>query len=132
MGLFKHEAAAVDERRRCVYLTEDLMDGGLYRYTPDRWPDLSSGLLEIARVARGGGVKWLEVPDPLARREHTRRQVRGSSRFKRGEGIWLDGDVLYVATTGDDRVHATLAAGGSRSSTTAARRRAHRCRAWTS
>jgi hypothetical protein len=106
MGLLKHEAAAVDERRRCVYLTEDRMDGGLYRYTPDRWPDLSSGLLEIARVARGGGVKWLEVPDPLARRERTRRQVRGSSRFKRGEGIWLDGDVLYVATTGDDRVHA--------------------------
>jgi uncharacterized protein len=106
MGLFKHEAAAVDERRRCVYLTEDLIDGGLYRYTPDRWPDLSSGLLEIARVAPGGGVEWLEVPDPLARRRRTRRQVRGSSRFKRGEGIWLDGDVLYVATTGDDRVHA--------------------------
>jgi uncharacterized protein len=106
MGLFKHEAAAVDERRRCVYLTEDLIDGGLYRYTPDRWPDLSSGLLEIARVAPGGGVQWLEVPDPLARRQRTRRQVRGSSRFKRGEGIWLDGDVLYVATTGDDRVHA--------------------------
>ena len=29
MGIFKHEAAAVDERRRRVYLTEDLIDGGL-------------------------------------------------------------------------------------------------------
>jgi secreted PhoX family phosphatase len=106
MGVFKHEAAAVDEARRCVYLTEDLTDGGLYRYTPARWPNLSSGLLEIARVARDGAVEWVHVPDPLARRERTRRQVRGSTRFMRGEGIWLDGDVLYVATTADHRVHA--------------------------
>jgi secreted PhoX family phosphatase len=106
MGIFKHEAAAVDERRRQVYLTEDLIDGGLYRYTPARWPDLSAGLLEIARVANGGRVDWVEVPDPLARRERTRRQVPGSTRFERGEGIWLDGDSLYVATTADHRVHA--------------------------
>jgi uncharacterized protein len=106
MGLFKHEAAAVDEPHRRVYLTEDLIDGGLYRYTPARWPDLSAGQLEIARVARGGGVEWVEVPDPLARRERTRRQVPGSTRFARGEGIWLDGDTLYLATTADHRVHA--------------------------
>jgi uncharacterized protein len=106
MGVFKHEAAAVDERHRRIYLTEDLIDGGLYRYTPSRWPDLSSGLLEIARAARGGRVEWGEVPDPLAHHERTRRQVRGSTRFKRGEGIWLAGDVLYVATTADHRVHA--------------------------
>jgi uncharacterized protein len=106
MGIFKHEAAAVDERRRHVYLTEDLIDGGLYRFTPERWPDLSAGLLEIARVERGGGVEWVEVPDPLARSEAARRQVRGSTRFKRGEGIWLDGDTLYLSTTADHRVHA--------------------------
>jgi uncharacterized protein len=106
MGIFKHEAAAVDERRRHVYLTEDLVDGGLYRYTPARWPDLSAGRLEIARVARGGHVQWAPVPDPLARRTPTRRQLRGSTRFKRGEGIWLDGDTLYVSTTYDHRVHA--------------------------
>jgi secreted PhoX family phosphatase len=106
MGIFKHEAAAVDERRRHVYLTEDLIDGGLYRFTPAHWPDLSAGLLEIASVMRGGAVKWVEVPDPLAHRETTRRQVRGSTRFQRGEGIWLDGDTLYVSTTADHRVHA--------------------------
>jgi uncharacterized protein len=106
MGIFKHEAAAVDERRQCVYLTEDLIDGGLYRYTPVHWPDLSAGLLEIARVARGGGVEWARVPDPLARGERVRRQVPGSARFARGEGLWLDGDTLYVSTTADHRVHA--------------------------
>jgi uncharacterized protein len=106
MGGFKHEAAAVDGRGRRIYLTEDLVDGGLYRFTPKRWPDLSCGLLEIARVRRGGRVEWVEVPDPSAARERTRRQVKGSTRFKRGEGIWLDGGTLYVSTTADHRVHA--------------------------
>jgi uncharacterized protein len=106
MGIFKHEAAAVDPRGKRVYMTEDLIDGGLYRYTPKRWPDLSAGLLEIARVGSGGAVEWIEVPDPLARRERTARQVPGTTRFKRGEGIWLDGNTLYVSTTADDRVHA--------------------------
>ena len=46
------------------------------------------------------------MPDPSAARERTRRQVPGSTRFKRGEGIWLDGHTLYVSTTADDRVHA--------------------------
>jgi secreted PhoX family phosphatase len=106
MGILKHEAAAVDARARRVYLTEDLVDGGLYRFTPARWPDLSRGLLEIARVRRGGAVEWVEVPDPSAAHERTRRQVPGSTRFKRGEGIWFDDGILYVTTTADHRVHA--------------------------
>jgi hypothetical protein len=105
MGILKHEAAAVDAGGRRIYLTEDLVDGGLYRFTPERWPDLSRGLLEIARV-RGGDVEWVEVPDPSAARERTRRQVKGSTRFKRGEGIWLDDGTLYLTTTADHRVHA--------------------------
>ena len=69
MGVFKHEAAAVDPRGRRVYLTEDIIDGALYRFTPRRWPDLSEGLLELAKVGRAGSVEWVRVPDPLARRE---------------------------------------------------------------
>ena len=106
MGVFKHEAAAVDPHGRRIYLTEDLMDGGLYRFTPTRWHDLSDGLLEIATVGRGGAVSWREVPDPGARRVDTRRQVRGSTCFKRAEGIWHDDGLVYVSTTGDSRVYA--------------------------
>ena len=106
MGVFKHEAAAVDPRGKRVYLTEDLVDGRFYRFTPTRWPDLSAGLLELATVAPGGAVRWTEVPDPAARRTPIRRQVPGSTAFKRGEGIWRDGHTVYVATTADDRVHA--------------------------
>ena len=106
MGVFKHEAAAVDPHGRRIYLTEDLMDGGLYRFTPTRWHDLSEGVLEIATVGRGGAVSWREVPDPGARRVDTRRQVRGSTRFKRAEGIWHDDGLVYVSTTGNSRVYA--------------------------
>ncbi|HEY1274421.1 MAG TPA: alkaline phosphatase PhoX [Thermoleophilaceae bacterium] len=106
MGIFKHEAAAVDPDRRRVYLTEDLIDGRFYRFTPRRWRDLSAGLLEVACVHRAGHVRWVEVPDPLARRTATRDQVRRSTPFKRGEGIWYDDGTVYLATTADQRVHA--------------------------
>ena len=105
LGTFKHEGAAVDPRGRRVYLTEDLDDGRLYRFTPRRWRDLRTGLLEVARVRRGR-VRWLEVPDPAARRTPTRRQVRGSTRFRRAEGIYFDRGIVYIATTGDHRLHA--------------------------
>ena len=106
LGAFKHEAAAVDPRGRCVYMTEDLIDGGFYRFTPQRWPDLSAGLLEIATVDRQGRTSWTEVPDPAATTTPTRRQVPASTEFKRGEGLWRDGGTVYVSTTADHRVHA--------------------------
>ena len=106
MGVFKHEAAAVDPRGRCVYLTEDLIDGRFYRYTPARWPKLADGLLEVATVSGGGRVTWTEVPDPSARHKAIRRQVPGGTPLERGEGIWRDGRTVYVATTADHRVHA--------------------------
>ena len=106
MGAFKHEAAAVDPRGRRVYLTEDLKDGLLYRFTPERWPSLDAGLLEAATVAADGSVSWTKVPAPSARSRATRDQLPDATRFKRGEGIWYDDGTLYVATTGDSRVHA--------------------------
>ena len=106
LGVFKHEAAAVDPRGKRVYLTEDIGDGGFYRFTPKRWPDLSEGRLEIAAVAPNGLVSWREVPDPSAATTPTRQQVPGYTRFARGEGIWFDSGIVYVATTADNKVHA--------------------------
>jgi secreted PhoX family phosphatase len=87
-------------------LTEDLIDGGLYRFTPARWRDLSEGLLEVATGGRDGTITWRRVPDPAARRRPTRRQVPDSVELKRGEGIWYADGTVYVATTADSRVHA--------------------------
>lgn len=106
MGVFKHEAAAVDPRGRRVYLTEDLEDGAFYRFTPRRWPRLEEGLLELAKVARDGSVEWAEVPDPSGRRRSTRDQVPGATEFRRAEGVWFDSGTVYVATTDDSKIHA--------------------------
>ena len=106
MGVFKHESAAVDPVGRRVYMTEDLADGAFYRYTPRRWRDLSAGRLEVATVSRAGRVRWSEVRDPGAVHAETRRQVRGSTRFKRAEGIWFDRGTIFISTTYDTRVRA--------------------------
>lgn len=106
LGVFKHEAVAVDPDGKRLYLTEDLGDGGFYRFTPDAYPDLSAGVLEIAKVGTAGEVTWAKVPDPSASSTPTRQQVPGATEFERGEGIWFDGGTVYVATTADSRIHA--------------------------
>lgn len=105
MGLFKHEAAAVDPVTKRVFMTEDLADGRLYRFTPERWGDLSAGKLELATV-HGARVSWTEVPDPLGRKQETRFQVEGSTPFMRAEGIYRSGRTIYISTTADSRMHA--------------------------
>jgi secreted PhoX family phosphatase len=106
MGVFKHEAAAVDPRGRHVYMTEDWENGGFYRFSPRRWPDLSQGTLEIARFGSGGRVTWARVPDPSGMSAHTRHQVKGSAKLARAEGIWFDDGIIYLTTTLDSRVRA--------------------------
>ena len=108
LGRFKHEAACVDPVEGRLYLTEDIGDGGFYRFTPTAYPDLSAGKLEIATVATGGAVTWTAVPNPIPGdgEAPTRAQVPGSTKFDRGEGIWYDAGVVYVATTNDETVHA--------------------------
>ena len=107
LGVFKHEAACVDPVRRRLYLTEDLPDGCFYRFTPADYPNLSAGLLEVAKVDGSGNVTWAEVPNPRGGAlDPTRNQVPGATRFDGGEGIWYDHDVAYFTTKGNDRVWA--------------------------
>ena len=104
MGAFNHEAAAVDEVNRTIYLTEDRGDGALYRFVPTTWEDLSAGVLEVM-VDTGGGVPgWETVPDPSGAMTDTRKQVTGTMEFAGGEGAWFSDGVLYFTTKIDNRV----------------------------
>jgi len=105
LGVFKHEAVAVDSLNRKLYLTEDQDNGCFYRFTPDHYPDLSAGKLEAARVVKGetGKVEWLEIEDPSAATTATRFQSE-ASRFDGGEGIVYFGGKVYFTTKGDNRV----------------------------
>lgn len=108
LGLFSHEAVAVDSEGQRLYLTEDNGSGLLYRFTPTNYPDLDEGLLEALVELDGGRVVWREVPNPQPGNDQpaTRVQVPGAKKFARGEGIWFDSGVVYVATTSDSRLYA--------------------------
>lgn len=104
MGVFSHEAAAVDPVRKYVYLTEDEPDGRFYRFKPAAYPKLDDGRLEVAQVRRDGTTTWRKVPDPSASSVPTRLQVKESRRFNGGEGTWYDNGLVYFTTKGDNRV----------------------------
>ena len=123
MGRFHHEAVAVDPEGRVVYLTEDRMDGLLYRFLPHVPGDLHQGgrlqALSIADSpsrdtrnwphldepifpkAQPQAVRWLDLQDidPEDDDLRYRGYVGGAARFARGEGIWYAADGVYVACT---------------------------------
>jgi uncharacterized protein DUF839 len=108
LGNFSHEAAAVDPRGKRVYLTEDQDDACFYRFTPDAYPSLASGLLEVAVVASDKSVTWRKVPDPnvVTQGKTTRTQVPGATKFDGGEGLWHHEGIIYFTTKGDKKVWA--------------------------
>lgn len=109
MGVFQHEAVAIDEANRHAYMTEDLSDGRFYRFVYGAPGDLSAGELQVAEVIGGGPegmVAWQTVPDPSAEDTATRLQVPSSTPFNGGEGIWYHQGVVYFSTKGDDRIWA--------------------------
>lgn len=106
MGRFNHEAVAVDPERELLFLTQDHPEGLVYRYTPDAYPDLTSGLLEAAIVADDGTVTWGEVADPSGETALTHTQVPGATVFPGNEGIWYHDGVIVFTSKGDDKVHA--------------------------
>lgn len=111
LGVFNHEAVAVDETNYQLYLTEDKTDGCLYRFTAaqslaDGFPDLSTGKLEVAilSTATEDVLDWVELPDPSAASMETRYQVAEAMKFNGGEGIaYFEGRVIFT-TKGDNRV----------------------------
>lgn len=84
MGRFYHEAVAVDPATGHVYLTEDRVDGLLYRYRPDV---LTRGRKRITAIkpgdlARGGTLEALRIvdrPSALTQNWQRRKFVPGAS-----------------------------------------------------
>lgn len=117
-GRFKHEAVAIDPGTAIAYLTEDLLDGALYRHVPHDVGEPFAGMLEALAIvgtdrfgtSTGGvsvgdrlDVRWVPVADPEALTTSTRAQAqaKGAALFSRGEGIWYaDGSVFFSATSG--------------------------------
>jgi hypothetical protein len=127
MGRFYREAVAVDPATGVVYQSEDLGDGLLYRFVPDRPGDLAaSGRLQAMAVTgrprletqnwetRGVDVgerlrcEWIDLdgtdnPDDDLR---VRGHEKGAAQLARAEGMWFGGDRgVFVACTNGGPLH---------------------------
>ncbi|MGC6467082.1 MAG: alkaline phosphatase PhoX [Akkermansiaceae bacterium] len=123
LGRFRHEAVAADPETGIVYLTEDINDGLLYRFIPDKKGDLTEGKLQALvikdnpsadlRNYRGStgnikenilmDVEWIDLEDVEAPDGDLRYRgfKDGAARFARGEGIqYLDGSFFICCTDG--------------------------------
>lgn len=105
LGRFKHEAAACDPDLEVIYLTEDVTDGGFYRFVPNTWGNLATGQLQVL-TETAGNLAWANVPDPDGSPTATRNQVANTKRFNGGEGCHYADGVCFFTTKGDNRVWA--------------------------
>jgi uncharacterized protein len=126
MGRFRHEAVAVDPRSGCVYQTEDLGDGLLYRFIPNEPGRLAAGGRLQALKLRSSGkgdtrnwqgspsfpvgepqpVEWIDLEEIDSPNNDLRRRgaAAGAAVFARGEGAWWGNDSAYFAMTNGGRM----------------------------
>ena len=122
MGRFRHEAVAVDPETGYVYLTEDRLNGLLYRFIPKVKGELHKGgrlqALSIAEstirdtrnwaknVFREGAkysIHWIDLEETDSPRDdlRVRGAQAGAAIFARCEGCWWhDGQLYFCATNG--------------------------------
>lgn len=74
--------------------------GGIYKFVPDNYGDLSSGALYVLKVTGPDGTgqgEWVGPIDPLTARESG--TAAGGQSYQRPEDLEIVGDTLYVAVT---------------------------------
>jgi hypothetical protein len=122
MGRFRHEAVAVDAKSGVIYETEDMDDGLIYRFLPERQQDLKRGgkLQALALIGRPAvdlrnwksnspviavgesvPVEWIDLEDIQSPANDLRQRGHsaGAARFARGEGMWYGNEGVYFACT---------------------------------
>ena len=119
-GRFMHEAAAIDPSNHAAYLTEDRVDGCLYRFVPHSRSD-PFGPGQLSALAVQGrprfdlglglpaGAKlsltWVNLPDSVVtRKDDALRYIAreaGAAVVRRGEGIWpMEDGFAFTSTSG--------------------------------
>ena len=110
LGMFTHEAAAVDPKTSTIYQTEDTERSGFYRFVPEKKinaiGELSKvkGQFQVMEIKSGGKVKWNDVNDPKASgwsdlmKRKPNKKIK-YKKFKRGEGAWYHDGKVHFATT---------------------------------
>ena len=115
LGMFNHEAAAVDPETSIIYQTEDSKNSGFYRFVPQEKITAMGQLLDVkgkfqvALITQQSKVSWFDVPSPLAKMKNKKNDFAlmkrkenkgiGYTYFHRGEGAWYHDGKVYFATT---------------------------------
>ena len=120
LGRFTHEAIAYDEGADILYQTEDLSDGLIYRFVPERRRDLRAGGRLQALGFKNGvretnnqvhgvmietgkrfDVRWIDLDAVDAPLDDLRLRgyALGACRFSRPEGVCMIDGVLYFSCT---------------------------------
>ena len=117
LGMFNHEAAAVDPETSIIYQTEDTSESGFYRFIPEKkittMGELSKvkGKFQVMSIKSKNKVVWNDVNDPLARpnkkidlmKRKQNKKIK-YKKFKRGEGAWYHDGQVYFATTSTNQI----------------------------
>lgn len=105
VGLLAHEGIAIGADGS-VYVVDEFrgdstgFGGGVYRFVPDTYGDLSSGELYALQADNAdgtGNARWVGPIDPLTAR--TSGTEAGGTGYQRPEDLEVIGDTLYVAVT---------------------------------
>jgi uncharacterized protein len=121
MGLFTHEAIAIDPATGIVYETEDNGTAGFYRFIPRVPGQLAQGgklqMMKIQGQAdtranmppnRNMDVTWIDIEDPLRAHSpgvkdrggvYSQGKQQGASTFARLEGCWFGNEKIYFVST---------------------------------
>lgn len=114
-GRYRHEAACVDPRTFVAYLTEDKDDSAVYRFVPASMSTPFEGRLQALAVVgqprldtgrdlpvgKSVDVHWVDIEEPDPEGDTVRLQAhsRGAAIVRRGEGIWLSEDDVFICST---------------------------------
>jgi len=114
VGRLAHEGIDIDEAGN-IYVVEEHRGltegcasgtpcgGGVYKFVPETWGDLSSGSLYALRVIDNidqngvGQAEWVGPIDPLNARQSG--SEFGGTSYQRPEDLEIIGEILYVAIT---------------------------------
>lgn len=113
VGRLAHEGIAMDAEGN-VYVVDEWRGqtvgcgftpcgGGVYKFVPDNYGDLSSGQLFVLKIVSGdtfegiGQAEWAGPIDPLNAREDG--SLQGGQSYQRPEDLEIIGSTLYVAIT---------------------------------
>jgi secreted PhoX family phosphatase len=125
MGRFVHEAVALDPETGIVYLTEDRLAAGFYRFIPLEPGQLAAGgRLQMLAIRGEPGydtrtgqrplewmrASWVTIGDPDSERAgpdpsyvFLQGSIAGGATFARLEGAWSGNGRIYInATSGGD------------------------------